>query len=175
MTSLKVKYADEIAESMAKTLGDEEFLRIHRVAFDKKAATPAAEEFYRQLPNANSVSEIDALVAKYAPQMSPAEKEQAVEDAEKKKEEISGSKGPGTTVPEISDTQFADEGDGCPESDCNEEFAIDPRTLVAIDYTLNHLVKIADVLDKNGFNEIANLIDEASKKIAGKKKVTKEG
>ena len=118
MTSIRAKYANEIAEAMAKTLGDKEFSDV----FKKEAfITKKAEE----------CECIENLLAE---------------------EEILEPK-------------------GCPLCEAETETEVCPmcsKEIVAAEFTINHLVKIADALDMRGFKKLADMIDKTAKNIARK-------
>jgi hypothetical protein len=49
------------------------------------------------------------------------------------------------------------------------QHANDPKVEAAVNFTIQHLTKIANALDNNGYAGLANIIDEAMEKVAAKK------
>jgi len=159
--SLKLNYADEIADAMAKLLGDSEYNEIFRTASLQKTAGPALEAFKKDVDAA--VVEGTDLELIYSKHVNTLAQEENVEPGtvgaarEYMAEKAKGVQ-PGMTVPKADDT-------------CAE--CLDPNTLAALNFTIKHLVKIADALDGKGFVELAAVVDEAAEKVASKKKITK--
>lgn len=162
-----VKYANEIAETMAKSLGDEEFTKLFKKAELTKEAGAALEKFK---------SEVDAAVMKginleevYSRNLDALQKEENIEEGTilkarqymSQKAKTPGHRQPGMTMPEANDD--------CMTADCMEGMMAEDE-IVAAEFTLGHLAKIADVLDNRGFNRLANILDETMQKIASQKK-----
>lgn len=112
MTSLKVKYANEIAEAMAKTLEDSEFIQ----TFNKTASEDCAD-----------CGDSDIM---------------------------------------LGDDKETNE---CPECSYVKDKCQCAKDVIAAEFALTKLVKVADALDNKGCQVIANLIDEVMTKIAAKK------
>lgn len=158
MTNLKSQNIDEIIRNMVDTLGDKEFNSVfNKTASLNKIASDAFKTFSQMLPKAKDGVEVEEFFRSYSPGMTDAEKESATEAKNKKIQELSGHAAPGSTVPQADDCQ------DCMEGTLNEE------EKVAAAFALNHLIKIADTLDKKGFKTLANIIDEAMSKVAEKK------
>jgi len=172
MTSLKVQYANEIAEAMAKRLGDDEFLSVfQKSASLQKEAGAALEAYKADLANVKDKAGLDAAWNKHVGKVTQEEEslqEMTCLQATKAKElSLPGYATPGCTDDEqrAEDAeQAADEQHACPE---REEM---PAWDIAADFTLAHLAKVADALDSKGFKTLANDIDEIMLKIAKKKK-----
>jgi len=158
MTNLKSQYADEIISNMVETLGNAEFNNVFNktASLDKVAGSEAFNTFNQMLPKAKDGMEVEEFFRTYSPGMTGAEKESATEAKNKKIQELSGHAAPGSTVPQADD---------CKDCGCMEE----KDEKVAASFALNHLIKIADTLDKKGFKTLANIIDEAMSKVAEKK------
>jgi len=176
MTSLKAQYANEIAEAMAKTLGDEEFLGIFKKAsFEKEAAGPALQAFTNAV-NAvkGDAAKIDALWNQHLPALQKEENEMpgTLEAAARAREAAKG--GPGTTIPPAAEDEECMAKDESEEESETETCPVCGKQRLAADFALGHLVKIADALDNNGFSSLANIVDEAMTKIAKKKKKEEE-
>lgn len=123
MTSLKMKYADEIAENMIKALGDNEFTNM----FNKTASSKEEECMSEDCMEGSEMMACDVCNEK------PCRcREQRCE--------------------------------GCGKMPC-----VCAQEVVAAEFALNKLVKIADTLDNKGFNSIANILDETMEKLAKKK------
>lgn len=177
-TSLKVQYANEIAEAMAKALGE----KFEKTASFEKVAGPVLEQFKGALlAIKGDAGKVDALWNQYLSLLEQEENEfpGTVEDAVRAREEARG--GPGTSIPPAAeDAGVQEAADACPvcgrkveEVEESEEemepLAWDGEAVVAADFAMNHLIKVADILDGKGFKNVANLIDEALQKLAAKK------
>lgn len=155
MTNLKSQYADEIIKNMVNNLNDEEFRNIFKSAsFEKEAQSDAFKTFYQMLPKANDSVEVEEFFRTYAPGMMGAEREVAEEAKNKRIKELSGHAAPGSSLPPAADDECLD---------CED---LSDESTIAIGFALNHLVKISDALDKNGFNKLANFVDETMEKIS---------
>ena len=158
MTNLKAQNIDEIIRGMVDTLGDKEFNSVfNKTASLNKISSDAFNTFSQMLPKAKDGIEAEELFRTYSPGMTDAEKESATEAKNKKIKELTGHSAPGSTIPQADD---------CPE--CMEGM-LNEKEKVAASFALNHLIKIADTLDKKGFKTLANIIDEAMSKVAEKK------
>lgn len=181
MTSLKIKYANEIAEAMAQALGNEEFTSVfHKQASFKKEAGPALEAYKGDLASVTDKSGLEVAWNKHLPALQQEENVeegtiQAATCAQAAKAQQLGL--PGYQVPGCPEAQMAhDESCGCPEKmtewegveeeeeEANDQFAI------AADFTLGHLAKLANALDNQGFEKMADMVDETMQKIAKKYK-----
>lgn len=159
MTSLKIQYANEIAESMAKSLGSEEFTKIFKTASIEKEAGVALETFKKDVDVA--VSKGTDLELVYTKHLGALQKEENAEPGTINKAraymaEKARGKQPGMAYPEADDE--------CCSMDSDDKMD------VAADFALEHLVKVADALDNKGFVEFAEIIDEALQKVAKKAK-----
>jgi len=166
MTSLKIKYANEIAEAMAEALGNEEFTSVfHKQASITKEAGPALEAYKGDL---TGVKDDNGLKMVWSKHLSALEKEENVEEgtlqaatcaqaAKAKELGLPGYQVPGCAA---DDTQMAED----------KEEEVDDQFAVAADFTLNHLAKLANTLDGKGFEKLADIVDEAMRKVAEKKK-----
>lgn len=153
MTSLKVKYANEIAEEMAKMLGDNNFTNVfYKQAMLNKEAGPALEAYKRDL---EAVIDENGLIKTWNKHLSSIQEEENIEEgtfqdavcAQAAKASELGI--PGYQVP------------SCPADD-----ALDQKYISASNITLSKLVDIANTLDNNGFSKIADIIDDTMHKIA---------
>jgi hypothetical protein len=195
MTSLKNVHANEIAENLAKLLGDDGFMQIHRKASLNVEATPQnLQQFLTGLAQTAKAEDAYALLRKYVdgktsdgqPYLSPqeaAQAERATRDhvGKLKQSEIQ-------TVPKgqfADDEEEQDAADGCQHAadatcqqcgdagmmadDEDEQDANDPALTLAVNFAINHLVKVADALDGNGFAGVANMVDETIQALAKKK------
>lgn len=151
-TSLKNQYADEILEVMAEKLSDESFVDLfHKEASIKKEAGDALSAFKSELAGAKDKKQVWDVWKKHESALQKADRkpgasgnvDAAVEARQAKLSEF----GPGETMPP----------------------AADDREMIAANFVLKHLVKVADVLDKQGFDVMANLIDETIEKVSKKK------
>jgi len=135
---------------------------------DASDQTPYSQ-FMDLLSRAEDANQVMELLNTYKPGMSDAQAESAEEAANSKFNELKGHGMPGTVVPADDSCALC----GQLKKDEDEEpveMAWDAKSMVAADFAMNHLVKVADILDGKGFNDIANLIDEALTKLAQKKK-----
>lgn len=167
MTSLLTKYADEIANEMTKTLENDGFVSMFKQASMEKTAGVALEAFKRDVDVAIEQGTDVNLV--YTKHLGLLQKEENVEAGTiEKAREYMASKAvtpehrqPGQVMPEADDE--------CMSSDCMETMA-DDKTIIAADFALNNLAKIADTLDGQGFEKLASIIDEAMVIVAAVKK-----
>jgi hypothetical protein len=167
-TSLKEKDANEIAEAMAKALGDDIF---NTASVDKEAQSDAFNSFHGEIGDSREYDTLVMAYNKWGPGMSSAEKESAVNEVEKR----SGRRPPGERVPPAADDQpvsdmvqdakTCEQGCMCPK--CAS--LVDDQTVVALDFAMGHLIKVADALDKKGFAGVAGMVDETIEKLAAKK------
>jgi hypothetical protein len=159
--SLKVRYADEIVEAMASQLQDESFMGVFQKEASLRREAGAALVAFKKDEDAGVQvgTDLDKIYTKHLPSLQAEEnKEQGtISEARKymaEKARTPGHRQPGLAYPEADD-------DAC---EC------DGKMGVAADFALQHLVKVADALDKHGFATLANELDEAMQKIAAKKK-----
>jgi len=166
--SLKIEHANEIAEAMAKTLGEN---------FVKQAAGPALEGYKAALGGAEDENSLKTVWNEFLDALN---QEESTNEALKFQAEKARELGlPGYATPMADDaTQEADtcalcgqkkeqEPEALPSGDEEvEPMAWDAQSMVAADFAMNHLVKVADALDGKGFTVVANLIDEALKRLA---------
>lgn len=161
---LKVQSADEIVEAMIKTLGED---------FVKEAAGPALEAYKSDLASA---ADENGLINAWNKHMDALNQEESTNEALKLQAEKASELGiPGYTSP-------ADDKKCCPECGKElpeelpaggeeiEEMAWDAKTNIAAQFAMKQLSKISNSLDNNGFNIVADIVDEALNKIASKKK-----
>lgn len=164
MTSLMVKYANEIAETMAKSLSNEEFTRIFKTAANEEG--PALKNFKTAIDQAIQRGEDINLV--YNNWLAKLQEEDgqfgSIEKAKQymaQKASTPGHRQPGHVFPEADDE--------CLTADCMEGMMANDEEKIAAEFTLNHLAKIADVLDSRGFSKLANALDETMQKITSQK------
>jgi len=154
MTSLKPQYVDEIVASMAEMLGDKDFMSLHKKAALEKVAK-STQEYLSAYQAAQSLNEVETIhneVQATRGSRSQQEEEALHNAYQSAKSRFSPGEKP---VPIMSDDgQAADDG----------------KENVAADFALKNLSEVADALDSNGFEHLANFIDEAMTKIASKKK-----
>ena len=165
MTSLKVKYADETMDAMAKILDSAEFKEIYRTASFHKEAGPAYVAFTKDVDAAAAAgTDLELIYSKHSPALAQEDNTEpgTVQNARQYMAEKGKGKQPGLTVPEPMEAK---------DAECAE--CLDSQSLAAVEFTLKHLVKIADALDGKGFASLAGVIDEAIEKVASKKKIVK--
>lgn len=167
-TSLKNKHADDIVHAMAEQLGDDSFTDLfHKEASLEKIApmiitSQALSAFTSELEGAANAAQVWNIWKKHLPALQKEENKlpgtitKATEARQKKLAEF----GPGQTMPPAA-------ADDCAVPE--EEKEADDREVVAAKFVLKHLVKIADALDGQGFNKMANIVDETIEKISKKK------
>jgi hypothetical protein len=151
-TSLKNKYADEILGAMAEQLGDESFTNLfHKEASLEKEAQGALAAFKAELAGAKDKKQVWDVWKKHESALQEADRKPGasgnVDEATQARQAKLGEFGPGETMPP----------------------AADDREVIATDFALKHLVKVADALDNQGFDTMANLVDETIEKISKKK------
>jgi len=158
-TSLKNKHADEILEAMAEQLGDESFTDLfHKEASLKKEAAGALAAFKKELAGAKDANQVTQIYNKHLDALKAADKEAGaggnVDAAtQARQDKLKELKKPGETMPPAAaDGQL-----------------VDDREAIAADFALKHLVKVADTLDKQGFDAMASLLDETIERVAKKK------
>lgn len=165
-TSLKVQYANEIAEAMAKALGEN---------FTKLAAGPALEAYKADLAGIEDENGLKNIWNKH---MDALNQEESTDEALKLQSMKANELGlPGYATPMADDEQGVDCdlcGEELPKDEAEplpsggEKF--EPMAqAIAAEFAMQHLVKVADALDGRGFKDVANLIDEALEKLAKKK------
>jgi len=172
MTSLKVKDANEIVEAMAKALGGD-FLKTAAGAMSLELLTSLMHSEYMSKKaqydamGPDKASEAVAAVVWNA-NLSGIQAQENVEPGFlQKAADLRDS----YMVPSQSadDVQNCDEGCECPKCAGKEAEPMDEKTAAAVTFAMNHLVKVADALDKGGFAGVAGLVDETINKLAGKK------
>jgi hypothetical protein len=153
---------------MSKYLEDEESMKIFRTASMNKKAGVALETFKKDIdalpePKKEKGAEMEAIYTKH---LDALQKEENIEPGTitKAREHMAGTGTPGMGMPPADDKEMTEKD----EEEC--VYCMDEKTSVALDFTVNNLVKLADALDSNGFSGIANLLDEAIEKVAAKKK-----
>jgi len=162
--SLKNNYADEILESMSKALDSEEYKTMFKTASLVKEAGPALEAFKKDVDVNVGKVDLEQIYTKHLTALTQEENTEKgiLNQAREYMASVSASKGgakqPGMAFPPASadDTECA----------CDESMAIN----TAADFAIGQLVKVADALDKKGFDVLASTIDEAIEKVAAKKK-----
>ena len=187
--SLKIQNANEILEAMAETLQSEEFKGLYKKAADEAplksepahvvpqtSTKPDSTEQKNQKYNSiaqklfnkvigeltkEQMAQVKAQYKKMHPQSADDDVVQNVDDkeetkklydeAEKKKKEDEAKKAKeyGKDIPAPPKSPSADDA--------------------VIAYTIQHLTKIANALDSNGYAGLANVIDETIDKVAQKK------
>lgn len=166
MTSLKSQYANEIAEAMAKSLGNEEFSKIFKGAELIKWAGAALENFKHDVDVAvQAGTDLEQIYTKH---LGALQTEENVEPGTitkaraymAEKAATPGHRQPGQSFPEADDE--------CMSSDCME-MMVDDKEIVAAEFALKHIAKIADALDGQGFSRLANILDKAMENIILKK------
>lgn len=160
MTSLKVRYADEIMDAMAKQLQDESFVSLFKTAELKKEAGSALEAYKAALGTVKNKAELDAAWAKHHD--SVLQEENKEEGVLQKMTCLQTAKARELGLPGYATPGCADDAPATCECDENMQ--------VAAEFAIENLVKIADALDTNGYADLANFVDEAMQKIASKKK-----
>lgn len=174
MTSLKVQNANEIVTEMVKTLGDEKFMGLFKKAFvEKEAAGPALEAYKADLASVKDENGLKGAWNKHQDALNQEKStNQALQLQAAKAKEL-GLPGYTTPADDVCEAEdFAE--DVTPADDMEQACPICGKERLAADFAINHLVKIADALDKHGFTNVANLVDEATIKIAKKKKESEE-
>lgn len=178
--------ADEIADAMVKALNSEEFAiyrtassisshedRIKSVVLskDKSACKDVYDRYFNK--GANSADLGNELVLKYG-------ENQALEVRESLETSLKNLCKEGMESLADDEKEEDDEDKKC-EGDCECQSCEDmnkpvqnARDVVACDFAMAQLVKIADAVDNGGFEEVAGVIDEAIKKLAEKKKGKKK-
>jgi ketol-acid reductoisomerase len=167
MTSLLVKNANEIAESMAKSFSNEEFTKLFKMSEFKKLSGQALENFKKAIDVA--VQKGTDLELVYTNHLGDLQKEENVEEGTitkarqymSEKAKTPGHRQPGMTMPQADDKE-------CMSDDCMK-MAKD-QEIIAAEFVLSHLAKIADVLDGHNFKKLANILDETMQKISFQKK-----
>lgn len=153
MTSLKVKYANEIAEAMAKTLGDNNFTNVfYKQAVLNKEAGPALEAYKRDLEN---VTDENGLIKTWNKYLSSIQEEENIEE---------GTFQDAVCAQAVKARELGIYGYQVPGCSAND--AWDQKHISAANLTLNKLTDIANTLDNNGFSKIADIIDDTMHKIA---------
>lgn len=196
-TSLKIQYANEIAEAMAEALGEN---------FVKQAAGPALEAYKAALAGVQDENGLKIVWNKFLDSLNQEESTNEALQLQAGKAKELGLPGYASPPPAMSDdVQEADGCDKCKEEPCAcmaddvqeadtcalcgqkqpdqdptpvpapgpadaaEPMAWDAQTAVAADFAMKHLVNVADALDGKGFESVANLVDEALQKLAAGK------
>ena len=145
------KYANEIAENMAKTLNDVEFTKLFKTASFEKTAGQALEAFKKDVDVASNDGQDLELV--YTKHLGTLSKEENTEPGTiSKAREYMAGKQLGMALPPA--------GNLC--MDCGD---MSPQEVVAAQFVLANLTKIADALDNKGFSKLANIIDETMKSV----------
>lgn len=163
-TSLKIQYADEIAEAMAQALGND---------FIKTAGGSALMAYQADLANAKDENDLKLIWNKH---MDALNQEESTDEALKLQAEKAHELGlHGYATPGLADDKDVCElcgqkiykDDELPvEEEEPELMACDGQTTAAANFAMNHLVRIADALDGKGFGKIANVIDKTLEKLA---------
>lgn len=166
--SLRMKYANDIAEAMASSLQDTEFTGIFKAAALEKFAGQAFDAFKADVDaevaaaraEKRAIGDLRAIYTKHLPAL---QQEENTEPGTLNKAQAymasvaktpGGTQQPGTTFPPAAD-------DECVNCD-------DPQTTIARNFTIEKLVKLADTLDAKGFIGLASALDETIQKIAWK-------
>lgn len=176
MTSLKRQDADEIMDAMAKALGGE-FLK--EASVEKEAQgmslellTALMHEEYRK--GKAQYDAMDAAQASKAISTKIWNENLADIQAQENKEPGFLERAADLRDSYMVPKRAADDGAAeQPCDDCEEQAAQDQpdaHTALAIDFAMDHLVKIADALDNKGFAGVASIVDETIEKLAAKKK-----
>lgn len=179
MTTLKTYHADEIASAMNTQLSDQNFMGLY-----KKAELGAVNPLGEGAPDPTLKAEIDAVLQAY--RGGQKDKQTAKNDLiaiRNKVNELPEGREP--TLKYLDDAEkkielamaplkaddeqcVHDESETCPKCADSGSMA------VALDFTIRHMVKLADALDKTGFAEIANLLDETLNKLASQRPLVVE-
>lgn len=174
--SLKMYHTDEIAESMANSLGSEEFTNMFKKAeLEKQNAgdLPLDPSLDLDAPTPPMKTPADAMKGSLPKGGVPlSTKVQPKLQGEPKKAPVGTSTthiDPVTGKPTNQGATFkADDPEQCAECDSVDqsgmsasdgEVATSPKVEAAIKFTITKLAEIADALDTNGFKDLANVID----------------
>jgi hypothetical protein len=168
-TSLKVHCANESAEAMAEALGSN---------FVKIAAGPALMAYQSGLAGVMDENSLKDLWNKH---MDALNQEESTNEALKLQSAKAAELGlPGYATPMADDVEKCElcgqdilKKDEKPEplpteGEPAELMSWDSQTAVAANFAIQHLIKVADALDGKGFTSVANLVDEALKKLSNK-------
>lgn len=173
-TSLKNKYANDIVEAMMKKLNDESFTDLfHKEASLNKEGVGQYETMLigdiKNLKGAN-YNEWVAIRNKW---FGGGENQSALL-AEMKKtygemhaDEVYNKYN--DQVDALEPSAAADDQKACAPKEMANDYEV-----VAAEFAIKHLIKIADTLDNRGFKDMAGLLDETIEKVA-KKKGKKKG
>jgi len=177
--SVKNSYANEIAESMIETLGNEEFTSL----FKKADLDPLGVDLGDTSKPSVPVAPVKPLTPKIMPKLdrkpglspfTPAPKPVKIDPVAGKPYD-KGATFKADDDQMVQDSKYHEE---CHENhEDNQEcdsvdksgMAVDDNVVAAVDFTISHLTKIASALDNNGFAGLANIIDETIKRVAAKK------
>ncbi len=168
--NLKYLAANEIAESLAKILGDEEFNTFYKSAALKIEAGKALDSYKSALSTVKDKPSLDKAWNDYVDAV--AQEEGTLNEMTKLQAQKAKELGlPGYSSP--ADDMCAHDQEGCAEDcECPEECKCKctDGMMVASNFAIKHMIKLADVLDSKGFEGLASLVDESIQKIAAKKK-----
>lgn len=157
-TSLKNRYADEILGAMAEQLGDESFTDLfHKEASINKTAG-TLDAFKKELAGAKDANQVTNIFNKYL-------------DALKEADKAAGAGGNVDAATQARQDKLKElnkPGEAMPPAAADDQ--IESREAVAANFVLKHLVKVADSLDKQGFDAMASLLDDTIEKVAKKGK-----
>lgn len=185
-------YAEEILEAMANTLNDKEFSAMYKTAEDKECmeqdADPSnVEEIGEELglggpapkPGEAQYGKEGEKTLQIKPETKLAPKKPLVPGIKSKVDPWGRPKSieyKAEDCEECSDcADCVDAEDAPPEGPVGPgaekalQHVDDPKVEAAINFTIQHLTKIANALDNNGYAGLANIIDEAMEKVAAKK------
>lgn len=161
--SLKNKYVDEITEAMFEKLADSSFTDL----FQKEASLKkeAAGKYESML-----VSDISKLKSgDYNDWVAIRNKYFGGGDTQTALvSELKTTYGNDLQADEKYD-EYRDQVDSLKPQKADDQ-EVDNREVVAAEFTLKHLIKVADVLDANGFEVMAGVLDETIEKVAKKKR-----
>jgi hypothetical protein len=188
MTTLKTYHADEIAAALAAQLKDDSFIGLYRKAEDTWwMKGPASGSFKKEMDAAKTQPEAVAIHNKWLAAGSEGAtalgKEHddftpMIEYSEDRQQQLaSGQPAPKVPIVPPQQPMKAEDG-GCEEHTEAEDgcaACADAGALaIAIDFTIKHMVKVADALDKVGFANVASLLDETLQKLASARPIVVE-
>ena len=169
MTTLKSYYADEIATSLYNKLNDEGFLKFYKkaesdVVAKYKEKVDAIVKDYEDGNTDKKTAKNKLVDLRNEVNELPEEREPILEYIDKAEKHLEN-----VITPDMKSPKAEDGCDHMEEETCSK--CADSSVLVATDFAIKHMVKIADALDQAGFVGISKIIDETINKLSSNKPI----
>jgi hypothetical protein len=164
--SIKNHNANEIARAMTNQLNDASFTSLYKKADDSmfakfKAKVDVVLDNYKQKKIDKPTAKNELVLIRNEVNELPEGRIPILEYIDWAEKQLELAVAPPADDKEITEEEKPEHTEECACMEC-----ADKGSVVAADFAIKRMIKLADALDKTGFSGIAELIDESIEKIA---------